>query len=55
MRFTTPPTPTAGSRNSSEDFTLASGNDYPDGIWSNGATMWVADWTDDKLYAYHTK
>ncbi len=23
------------------------------GIWSDGATMWVADGTDDKLYAYN--
>ena len=29
-----------------------SGNDNPQGIWSNGTTMWVADDDDDKLYAY---
>ena len=30
----------------------AAGNDNPQGIWSNGTTMWVADDDDDKLYAY---
>ena len=34
-------------------FTLDASNDSPDGIWSDGTTMWVADTTDDKLYAYH--
>ena len=28
------------------------GNHEPWGIWSDGTTMWVADATDDKLYAY---
>lgn len=28
-------------------------NHRPRGIWSNGETMWVADQTDNKLYAYH--
>ena len=28
-------------------------NDRPRGIWSDGETMWVADQTDNKLYAYH--
>ena len=32
----------------------AAGNDSPRGIWSDGATTWVADPTDDKLYAYNT-
>ena len=27
-------------------------NDHPSGMWSNGTTMWVADSSDDKLYAY---
>ena len=27
-------------------------NDHPRGIWSDGNTMWVADWDDDKIYAY---
>ena len=43
-----------GSRNASEDFdTLrAAQNESPTGIWSDGATMWVADNADKKLYAY---
>ena len=24
----------------------------PTGLWSDGTTMWVADWEDNKLYAY---
>ncbi len=35
------------------DFVLASENSAPRGIWSNGTTMWVVDWDDDKLYAYN--
>ena len=27
-------------------------NDHPSGMWSNGTTMWVADSSDGKLYAY---
>ena len=30
----------------------AAGNDSPQGIWSDGTTMWIADDDDDKLYAY---
>ena len=42
------------ARNSAKDFdTLsAAGNRTPTGIWSDGTTMWVADWGDDKIYAY---
>ena len=36
----------------SGDFTLDAANDYPTGIWSDGTTMWVADFEDGKLYAY---
>ena len=36
---------------STQDFTLASDNPDPRGIWSDGTTMWVAD-LNDKLYAY---
>ena len=38
----------------SEDFDtlIAAGNENPSLIWSNGATMWVADDADDKIYAY---
>ena len=28
------------------------GNDYPNGIWSDGTTLWVADVGVEKLYAY---
>ena len=31
----------------------AAGNGLPRDIWSNGATMWVSDSTDDKIYAYN--
>ena len=34
------------------EFYLADGNDAPVGIWSDGATMWVADIVDGRLYAY---
>ena len=30
----------------------AAGNHTPVSIWSEGSTMWVADWSDAKLYAY---
>ncbi len=40
------------SRDSGSDFTLAAANGYPTGIWSDGTTMWVADFEDAKLYAY---
>ena len=30
----------------------ATGNSAPAGIWSDGATMWVVDGFDDKVYAY---
>ena len=42
----------AQSRDSGSDFTLGAANGYPTGIWSDGTTMWVADFEDDKLYAY---
>ena len=37
-----------------QDFTLHAGNGIPQGIWSDGETMWVTDYAfgDDKLYAY---
>ena len=31
----------------------AAGNGNPIGIWSDGTTMWVDDFSDDKLYAYN--
>ena len=36
----------------SKEFALHSDNGNPLGIWSNGSTIWVADYGDDKLYAY---
>ena len=42
----------AQGRDSGSDFTLDAANDYPTGIWSDGTTMWVADFEDHKLYAY---
>ena len=36
------------------DGLIAAGNDVPAGIWSNGATMWVIDDDDDKIYAYNS-
>ena len=43
-----------GSRDTAKDFNTlnAAGNADPAGIWSDGATLWVADSADDKLYAY---
>ena len=41
-----------GIRQESRDIALHTDNDYPAGIWSDGAAMWVADNTDHKLYAY---
>ena len=45
----------AFDRDASGDFTglAAAGNTDPEGIWSDGTTMWVADWSDNKLYAYN--
>ena len=43
------------SRDATKDFNTlnAAGNDRARGIWSDGKTMWVADQTDNKIYAYH--
>ena len=30
----------------------AAGNNTPTGLWSDGSTMWVADFDDSKIYAY---
>ena len=44
------------SREAAKDFNTlnAAGNDKARGIWSDGATMWVADNSDGKLYAYRS-
>ncbi len=36
----------------SRDISLHTNNENPQGVWSNGTTIWVADDDDDKLYAY---
>ena len=45
---------TPGSRDSSKDFNslVGGGSNIVRGIWSNGVTIWVADSTDYKIYAY---
>ena len=51
--FYVPVSPAAAqTRDSSKDFTLATANGYPTGIWSDGTTMWVADFHDTKVYGY---
>ena len=52
--FTTPPL--AKGRDGGQDFNTlnAADNDSPMGIWSDGATTWVADYLDGKIYAYKT-
>ena len=43
-----------GDRDPDKDIdTFAAGNDSPQGIWSDGTTLWVADKDDGKLYAYN--
>ena len=43
-----------GEYNAAKDFNTLSGasNGNPRGLWSDGTTMWVADWSDEKIYAY---
>ena len=52
--FATPPL--AKGRDGGQDFNTlnAASNTSPMGIWSNGATTWVADYLDGKIYAYKT-
>ena len=42
------------THDSSKDFNTlnAAGNKATQSIWSDGTTMWVADWDDAKIYAY---
>ena len=56
---TAPPVPVPSNvftRNPAADFDtlMAAGNYYPQGIWSDGTTMWVSDFLDEKIYAYDT-
>ena len=41
-----------GELDADKGFALHGDNTHPRGIWSDGATVWVADGADDKLYAY---
>lgn len=43
-----------GSRDTDQDFNTlnGAGNNTPTGLCSDGTTMWVADYIDDKAYAY---
>ena len=41
-----------GARDTSKEFNLHADNKDATGIWSNGTTIWVADWHLDKVYAY---
>ena len=43
------------SYDSAKDFNTLSGagNTFPQGIWSNGSTMWVLDAADDDMFAYN--
>ncbi|WP_419944339.1 cadherin-like beta sandwich domain-containing protein [Candidatus Poriferisodalis sp.] len=34
------------------DTLAAAGNEYPSALWSDGATLWVADLVEDKVFAY---
>ena len=34
------------------EFDLHADNDDPGGIWSDGTTLWVSDYGDNKIYAY---
>ena len=45
---------TTKARDPSRDFNAlrSAGNHDPTGIWSDGTTMWVADISEDKIYAY---
>ena len=44
--------PGPGTQASGQGFSLAPENGRPSGIWSDGATAWVADVDDGKLFAY---
>jgi len=42
-------------RDAAKEFNLDAGNTSPNGLWSDGTTIWVADRFDEKLYAYQLK
>ncbi len=41
------------ARDTSKDFTLDAANTNPQGIWSDGTTMWLVDNVGNKIYAYN--
>ena len=43
-----------GGRNAGKDINMLTGADNraPTGLWSDGATLWVADLANAKIYAY---
>ena len=45
-----------GDRDTTKEFNLyttwSGGNRYPEGLWSDGATIWVVDSSGKKVYAY---
>ena len=49
-----PSIPPQNRKHRAKDFDtlIAAGNEDPRGIWSDGTTMWAADYSDDKIYAY---
>ena len=53
-RPTTPAPSNAFTRNPAADFDglQSAGNTLPLGIWSDGETMWVVDFIEEKIYAY---
>ena len=47
-----PPGPFGRNRSEDLDVSPAADDPKPIGLWSDGATMWVADRDDDKIYAF---
>ena len=46
----------SGAYLSGENISIgSSGNNNPEGIWSDGRTMWVVDLKDKKMYAYNLR
>ena len=41
-----------GSRDTTKGFDLHANHNHPHGAWSNGTTVWIADRSDRRLYAY---
>ncbi len=45
-------TVTAGEPSGYPDFSLDAFNYEPQGMWSDGSTMWVVEWNSSRVYAY---